>query len=244
MLKKATIFGLLTFWITTAVVLGDPIAVLNPSFEYVGGVPVGVKTMGVEPDDWSFGNGMPTGGGIENPSSDGDVCVAVYNVDSIYQLLDHNILSSDEYTLEFDTYYIWASAGASYDCTFQGQLYYDDSGSRTVIDYIEANLTDSGVWHYDYTLNTTIPSGHAAIGKNLGIELTTDQGSGGNSWFAFDNVRLNVNPGMGVFNPDPADKQTGVSLNPILSWQVTGGFSNPSFQVYFSDDKDDVTGRI
>jgi beta-glucanase (GH16 family) len=172
--------------------MGSDVTVANHSFEYVGGVPVGVKTMGVQPDDWSFGNGMPTGGGIEAPSSDGDVCVAVYNVDSVYQLTDHTIADGDQYTLKFDSYYLWASAGASYDSTFQGRLYYDNGGSRTEIDNVQSNLTTGGMWHLDYTLNTTIPSGHPSIGNKLGIELATISAGGGtgNSWLGYDNVRL------------------------------------------------------
>ena len=202
----------------------EPIEVLNPSFEYVGGVPVGVKTMGVEPDNWSFGNGMPTGGGIEDPSSDGAVCVAVYNTDSIDQLTDHTILEG-EYNLSFDAYYLWAS-GAPYDCTFQGRLYYDVGGSRTVIDYVEDNLSGyDQTWH-SYELSTTIPAGHAAIGNKLGIELTAEQAtSGGNSWFGFDNVRLSIpSPPRTVpatFYIDSIDgDDDNDGLSPEQAWQT------------------------
>lgn len=207
--------------------LAEPIEVLNPSFEYVGGVPVGVKTMGVEPDDWSFGNGMPTGGGIENPSSDGDVCVAVYNVDSIYQLTDHTIADGDEYLLSFDAYYLWASGGAAWDCSFQGRLYYDDSGSRSVIDFAEYNLTLPGgadwTWRNDYTLTTTIPPGHAAIGNKLGIELTCNQGAGGNSWFGFDNVRLSTPrtlPASTFYVDSATGNDSNTGLAPDQAWQT------------------------
>jgi hypothetical protein len=225
-MKKTFLSGVLLCILVAVSANAGPITVDNHSFEYSGGVPITVKTMGIKPDNWDFGNGMPTGGGIEAPSSDGEVCVAVYNVDSVYQLTNHTIADGDEYTLTFDAYYLWAS-GAPYDCTFRGQLYYDNGGSRTVIDYVEANLSTGmpdWIWHYDYTLTTAIPGGHAAIGEKLGIELTTDQGAGGDSWFGFDNVRLSIpSPPRTVSATFYIDSVTGDDgndgMSPGQAWQ-------------------------
>jgi len=211
----------------------EPIEVLNPSFEYVGGVPVGVKTMGVEPDDWSFGNGMPTGGGIENPSSDGDVCVAVNNLDSVFQLTEHTISAGDEYILKFDSYFLWSND--IYDCTFQGRLYYDNGGSRTVIDNVEAHFSTGmpdWTWH-EYTLTTTIPVGHAAIGNKLGIELATiDNGGVANSWLGFDDVRLSTPRTLpaSTFYIDSItgnDDNTGLATD--QAWQTLGPVNDMPF---------------
>ena len=89
------IFMVCFLWVS--VVFAEPITVLNPSFEYVNGQPVTVKTMGVTPDDWTFASGNDNDG-IEGPSSDGEVCVAVGTTDSVYQLLDYTIAAGDEYT--------------------------------------------------------------------------------------------------------------------------------------------------
>ena len=134
------------------------ITVPNHSFEYVGGVPVIVKTMGVTPDNWTFASGND-GDGIENPSTDGEVCVAVTGVDSVYQTLSHTIVADTIYTLKFDAYYLWSTG--TWDCTFRGALYYRDGNSRTVIGYVEDRFSagmPAWSWHPNYTLEVTIPS--------------------------------------------------------------------------------------
>jgi hypothetical protein len=200
MMRKFVTFALLLLFLAAVNVDATPVSVQNHSFETGnGGVPYVVKTIPADPDFWSWGTGAGGGAngqdGIEAPSSDGDVCAAVNGVDSVFQLTSHVVAEGDIYTLQFDAYYLWASAwnGTPYDATIQGRLYYDDGGTRTVIDYIEDNLTDAYVWHYDYTLPTNIGAGNPAIGNQLGIELSVVQDPY-LSWFGFDNVRLDVVP--------------------------------------------------
>jgi len=230
--------------------LAEPIEVLNPSFEYSGGVDQDVKDMTKKPDDWDFNNGWPGGGGIENPASSGVegepeadwVCVAVYNTDSIYQLLDHTIVEGVEYNLSFDAYYLWASAGAPYDCTLQGRLYYDDSGSRTVIDYVEDNLSGHDQTWHSYALSTTIPPGHTAIGNKLGVELTAEQAtSGGNSWFGFDNVRLSVAISNTATNPIPSSGSSDIDPGVFLYWTAPAGLASPDYDVYLGNSPGSLT---
>ena len=213
--------------LTVSAVMAEPIEVLNHSFEYLNGEDLTLKVMDSGVDDWEFATG-PDGNGIEDPSSDGDVCVAIGGVDSVFQLLDHTIAPGDEYTLTFDAFYLWSSA--AWDATFEGRLYYDDNGSREVLDYAENNFSTGmpdWAWHYDYTVNTTVPLGSPAIGKQLGIELAvTAQAS--NSWFGFDNVRLDgvLQTGAAV-NPDPYVGEEEVELSRVFTWQIGEDPNNP-----------------
>jgi hypothetical protein len=170
------------------------IEVLNWSFEYTdGGQERDIKTPEGQTqilDDWSGGESMVEGTGTSGAPGDIEddyVCGVVYAVDSLYQLTDYTITEGDEYTLMFDAYWLW-QGGTS--VTFEGQLYYDDAGSRELIDSVEGSLADGPdwVWHTDYTLNTTILAGSPAIGKKLGVELATTAFGAG--WFGFDTVRL------------------------------------------------------
>ena len=141
---KYVIFVVATlFVVAPQAVLAEPIEVLNPSFEYVGGQNINVKTMGTSPDHWTGADGVEATGtsGVEGEPESDWVCAAVYTWQttegSVYQLTDYTIGAGDEYTLTFDAYYLWASSPATWECTYQGRLYYDDGGARTVIDYIE-----------------------------------------------------------------------------------------------------------
>lgn len=222
-------------FLSISAMFAEPITVLNPSFEYVNGQPVTVKTMGVTPDDWTFTSGNDNDG-IEDPSSDGEVCVAVGTTDSVYQLLDHTIAAGDEYTLTFDTYFLWGAP--NWECTFQGRLYYDDAGNREVIDYVEDGLPADWTWHTDYTMTVAIPSGSPAVGNKLGIDLYADAPV--LSWVGFDNVRLDAVISNRAIGPYPADGQNEVTLDTVLSWEAPPGFVDPTFDVYFSEDEDAV----
>lgn len=232
--------ALIALQLTALAAMAEPIDVTNHSFEYLNGVLVGSKTMGVTPDGWQFADGTPGGirGGIENGSSDaGSVCLVIGGVDSVHQLLDYTIAPGDEYTLTFDAKYQWSSS--VWDATFEGRLYYDDDGSREVLASVSGTGVHDGSWHLDYTVNTTVPLGSPAIGKQLGIELAvTDQAN--NSWFGFDNVRLDSSVSERAFGPDPSSGESEVSLSVDLTWQVTGQFPDPTFDVYFGDDRDPV----
>ncbi len=204
------------------VLTAEPMEVLNHRFEYYNGEIVTTKTMGVAPDDWEYADG--SGNGIEAGTStvDGEpFCVVLAGVDSIYQLVDHTIAPGDEYTLTFDARYWWSSG--AWEATYECRLYYDDNGSREIIDSVGESSPDdfaAQTWLLDKTLNTTIPPGSPAIGRQLGIELAvTAQAS--DSWFAFDNIRLDgiLQTGAAV-NPDPYVGEEEVELSRVFTWQI------------------------
>ena len=162
---------IITFFIivlvTATSVFAEPMEVKNHSFEYYNdGVPVGDigALFSCTPDYWQWGSGSVGSNGVEWPESDGYVCAALNGEESIYQLLDYTIAPGDEYTLIFDAFYLWS--GGTWDCTFQGRLYYDDAGERVVIDYVEDNFTVyDNTWYLDYTLYVNIPSDSPSVGK-------------------------------------------------------------------------------
>jgi hypothetical protein len=235
--KRILIFIVFLLVVSTAV-YAEPMEVLNPSFEYLNGVPVTIKTMGFTPDDWTFASGCDDDG-IEAPSSEGDVCVAVGGEDSVYQLLEYTIAPGDEYTLTFDTYFLWSET--TWDCTFQGRLYYDDIGERVVIDYVEGNLIGYDyTWHTDYTVYTNIPSDSPAIGKQLGIELASFP-TGSGTWFGFDNVRMEGELGGSVKCIYPPNGSQNIPINANLEWGPPTYYTPVYYDVYFGDDANELS---
>lgn len=229
-------------------VTAEPMEVRNFSFEFLNGEDLTGKIMGTAPDDWTFVEGGA--GGIENPQSEGDVCVAVGGgAGGVFQLLDHTINPGDEYTLTFDAYYLWSSG--AYNATYEGRLYYDDNGTREVLASIEDSIVlaaNDWTWRYDKVVNTTVQLGSPAIGKQLGIELAvTDQP--GNSWFGFDNIRLDgILPKGEAANPDPYYGEEDVELDRIMTWEIGEDPNNPGnpmpgvtgYYVYLSTDETSV----
>jgi hypothetical protein len=210
--KTVTCF-LVAFFLLTGLAFAEPVTVLNPSFEYVDGELILWYTMGVTPDYWTFASGNDNDG-VEDPSTDGDVCVAIGETDSVYQLLEHKIYPGDEYALLFDAYYIWSGGGQT--SLYEGILYYDNNGSRVPI----ASAGGMGalyMWILDKEVIATIPSGSPAMGKRLGIELAADQSP--NNWFGFDNIRLEMTQSvMRAENPYPVSGADRVLLDAELSW--------------------------
>jgi hypothetical protein len=231
--KKRILIFIVFLLVAAPALRAEPMDVLNPSFEYLGGMPVTVKTMDVTPDDWTFASGCDDDG-IEAPSSEGDVCAAVGGEDSIYQLLDYTVTAGDEYTLTFDTYFLWSES--TWDCTFEGRLYYDDGGERKVIDYVEGNLIGYDyTWHTDYSVYTNIPSDSPAIGKQLGIELASFP-SGSGTWFGFDNVRMEGELGGSVKCIYPPNGSENIPTNANLEWGPPTTYTPVYYDVYFGDD--------
>ena len=216
------------------------LTVQNYSFEYVDGQPILEKQMGVTPDYWAFVNA--NWDGVEWPSSEGEVSAAVVGNNSIYQTLDHTIAEGDAYTLKFDAYYLWSDS--TWDCTFQGALYYEDGGSRVVIDYVEdrfsAGMPDE-TWHLDYTVNTTITAGHPAIGKALGVEFFAVDQLGYS--FGFDNVRVSLAQSVcGDGTCDPGEDQCNCpddcGTPPSTETSCTDGVDNDCDNYTDCDDSD------
>jgi hypothetical protein len=238
MKKSIIIFILAAMIFAVSQVLAEPIEVLNYSFEYVDGELVKTKTMGVTPDYWEWGvNGWEAG--IEAPSSDGLVCAAIGSEDSLYQLLDHVIMGGDEYTLTFDAYYLWSDT-PTYDCTFQGQLYYDDDGQRVVLDYVEDHFdVYDQIWH-EYNVITTIAQDSPAIGRQLGIELATVE-QANTSWFGFDYVRLKGEYGSIASYINPENKEINVLPNTILEWSPPTLYTPLYYDLYFGSDTNELS---
>ena len=241
MYQRTVVFIAVVLIFATSQILAEPIEVLNYSFEYVDGKLVTGKNMGETPDYWEWGvNGWDAG--IETPSSEGEVCVAIGNIDSIYQLLDHVVMGGDEYTLTFDACYIWSDKTPPvYDCTFQGQLfYYNDVGDRVVLDYVEDHFDFFDQIWYEKTLTTTIAQDSPAIGRQLGIELAiVDQVD--QSWFGFDYVRLNGEYGSVASYINPANKEINVLPTTILEWSPPTQYTPLYYDLYFGSDVNELS---
>jgi hypothetical protein len=109
------------------------------------------------------------------------------------------------------------------------------------IGYIE-DLFDSDdgmpdwAWH-EYMLTVSIGAGSPAIGKQLGIELATiDAASGNNSWFGFDNVRLDGELAGAAVCISPGNGEIDVPVTTILEWDAPPTFTPLYYDLYFGDD--------
>ena len=92
----------------------------------------------------------------------------------------------------------------------------------------------------EQSFTVTVPSGSPATGKNLGIEFITDAPNA--DWIGVDHVRLEgPEYYIGATTPDPVDGVSGVLLEPTLTWDVPGGLTDPSYNVYFGSDQTDIT---
>lgn len=217
--------------------------VFNHSFEYVNGQPAMTKEFPADSVDyWTLASNGDYG--IEDPSTDGEYCLAIGGVNSVYQTLQHTIAEGD-YTLLFDAFYLWSTG--TWDCTFVGRLYYQDGGSRvtigTIQDTFSAGMPD-WAWHYNYTVTTTITAGHPAIGKQLGIELDVVSQAG--VTFGFDNVRATtgdpVIPECGDATCDPGEDQCNCAADcgtpPATETNCTDGIDEDCDTYTDCDDSD------
>lgn len=221
---KTVSFFLIVIFLLSSLIFAEPIpiTVLNPSFEYVGGELIYVWTDYVVPDYWTFRTDEEPYG-IEDPSTDGFVCVFVGENNSAYQLLDHKVYPGDEYLLKYDVQYIWSGGGQT--STYEGILYYDDDGQRIPIDST-GGLGALYMWILDNDLAATIPVGSPAMGKKLGIELAAYQSP--NNYLGFDNVRLEMTKSvMRPDDPSPQDGADRVLLDTVLSWATGKDPNNP-----------------
>jgi hypothetical protein len=218
---KTVICFLIAFFVLCGVAFAEPITVLNPSFEYVDGELILWWTDGVIPDYWTFAG---TGSyGVEDPSTDGYVCVYIGEDGSVFQLLDHKIYPGDEYVLKFDAQHVWSGGGQG--GTYEGILYYDDNGTRIPIDSV-GGLGILGLWNYE-ELVVAIPSGSPATGKYIGVEFAADQSP--NNSMGFDNIRLDMTQSvMRAEDPAPSDGTDRVLLDTVLSWTTGGDPNNPT----------------
>ena len=200
----------------------ESITVLNPSFEYVDGELILWWTDGVIPDYWTFAT-TEAPYGVEDPSTDGFVCVYVGEENSVYQLLDRKIYPGDEYVLKFDAQHVWSGGGQG--GTYEGILYYDYDGSRIPIDSV-GGLGILYTW-INEELVVTIPSSSPAMSKYIGVEFAADQAP--NNTMGFDNIRLDMTQSvMRAEDPSPADGGDRILLDATLSWATGRDPLNPT----------------
>lgn len=219
---KNVICFLIAFFMLCGLAFAEPITVLNPSFEYVDGELILVWTDYVIPDYWTFATSEEPYG-VEDPSTDGYVCVYVGETNSVYQLLDHKIYPGDEYVLKFDAQHVWSGGGQG--GTYEGILYYNDNGSRIPIDSASA-LGILYFWAHE-ELVVAIPSGSPTAGKYIGVEFAADQSP--NNSMGFDNIRLDMTQSvMRAEDPVPGDNTDRVLLDSILSWFTGRDPNNPT----------------
>lgn len=154
------------------------------------------------PSGWTWNEVQERGIGVET----GGNHHYWQGIGSVLYQTTGQIISAEgiSYTLQADVRDDWESIP-------QITLYYDDGGSRVAINSTSGSGADR-VWE---TLELTIQTPAASVGKYIGIELS-QQGS--NAWAHFDNVRLVVNT---VVLEEPENGAEYVSLNPTLTWSVT-----------------------
>ena len=223
-MKKTFISGVLLCVLVAVSVNAAPIIVENHSFE----LPAVGHENSVLPTDWYHEGGG--GYGIEALASVGDQCAFLSGNDSAYyQLTSHTIAEGEEYELIFDACRTWTTAERT--ATFTGILYYDDGGSKLTIDSVSGSASTNGDW-VEYSLAVSIPSGHAAIGNQLGIKFIHTTVESNDTWAGFDNVRLSVATSNTATNPIPSSGSSDIAPGVVLYWTAPTGPTGPDYNVY------------
>ena len=220
---KTASFFLVVIFVLSSVIFAEsiPITVLNPSFEYVDGELALSWTTYAIPDYWTFAGAGEYG--VEDPSTDGYVCVYIQEDCSVFQLLEHKIYPGDEYVLKFDAQHVWSGGGQA--GTYEGILYYDDDGLRIPIDS-EGDLGILYMWSHE-ELVVAIPPVSPAPGKYIGVEFAADQSP--NNSMGFDNISLDMTQSvMRAQDPAPSDGTDRILLDAVLSWTTGKDPNNPT----------------
>ena len=184
------------------------------------------------------------------------------NSNYFYQVLDHNIIAGQRYTLTFD---IMPENYATDIDVYPTFFYPNDpclpdvnhieiARASYTVDYIklpeeeccphansiEADPCDCMGWHYDLTLAHPVPTDANYIGKKLGIKMIADEASQPD-FYDFDRFRLERVGGGTAYGPSPSDGQEAVPINVRLKWMP--GLWPDKHRVYFSSDVNSVSNR-
>jgi hypothetical protein len=244
MSKKTTIFSLLVFCLP-AITLASMNLTYNQGFETdSGGYPENWAEWscyfsGSCGGGWYQGDGTTTYREDEGIARSGDDCMDAHGTEYAFSYQDHDgVVVGQEYYL--GAYFKDIHAGGSSD-QVQLQLEYRDgpraSGNKIHVASYQTAIPNDGEWHL-VQMSYVTPASTELITICAG-----KYGLGNEGTFLYDDIHFGIGPpdGAEIDNPDPFNNQTGVSLNPTLSWTVTGSYTDPSFHVYFGDDKTDVT---
>ncbi len=201
-----------TFAVTLAVTLcllassamADTIPIVNPSLEML--TPANTDQFNYfnqgTIDGWTQTHGDSNAAGVWRNSQaattgERGMMMGYYTAGPtvVVQLLDHDIVAGDEFTLSFDLWSWEAGNGV------QADLYYMDGTAQSFASEIFA-VAGSGsgnVARYELT-SSAFPA--AAVGNKLGIMLT-GYGTSDNAWSNMDSFEMSLIPGEpGI--PEPA----------------------------------------
>ncbi len=184
------------------------ITVENPSFELpgVGPDPANPAKPGIDDiPGWSAGDvNHWSGAETDWGPTDGLYTGYMQTGAQIYNLTDHVIAAGEAYELQFDMRRTWWGASTTVD------LYFDDAGARTPLGSILVTFADLGTTDMvGYTLGANAEDVAGAIGKKLGIQVTSGtlavtEDMYEDGWVGYDNFRLTPEPttiallGLGV----------------------------------------------
>ncbi len=203
---------------------------------------VTVNNFSFEDDGVEIDPGIPTGW-YSDSTGDADIGVAaggasltdgsyrlwMGNNVTLYQNTSTEIGSAGaSYTLQVDVYNSW-------NANPQIILYYDDAGTRVPLGeahYLASDFPDSGTWVESHTLELTVVTTAASVGKNLGIELSIENYPG-DVWAHYDNVRLASNT---VILVSPANNTDLVPKTTDLVWTVAPTVEKVDLYLGLEDD--------
>lgn len=223
MRKVKCLFVLLVLLAGASLVQG--VTITNFSFEDDGmeidpGVPTGWTS------DSSVDIGVATGGaGV----TDGVYRLWMGNGVTLYQTTSTVIgAAGASYTLQVDVKNDW-------NADPQIIIYYDDAGTRVPLGeahYLASDFPDSDIWVEAHTLELTVETTTASVGKNLGVELSCFNYPG-NVWSHYDNVRLVNNT---VILVSPENEEMFVATDADLVWSLAPTVD--TIDVYFGLEDD------
>lgn len=170
--------------------------------------------------------------------TDGQWMGFLWNFDpSAYNLIDHTISAGELLILTVDASNGYTGGGGS--PIFKMTLYYDDAGSRVPVASQTSTLPGTGndVQWGKYSIKFNADSVSASIGKKIGIEIENTAATTFTSWLMMDNVRLEGEGGVPkTWNPYPANDAEGISPTVTLTWETSGGVSDPTYNFHFGTD--------
>lgn len=197
-------------------VLTEAVTVINYDFEG-DGLGAGEWQDGLTPTGWTW-NGLESRGiGV-----DGGNHFYWHGTTSVLSQTTGYVITAANasFTLQVDAYNSWQGSPRI-------ALYYDDAG--TPVELGSSFLPAGGdTWAAWQTVELTTTTTAASVGKNLGIALSLEGGTG---WAQFDNVRLESNT---IRLLSPASEAQQVSIHEDLVW-----YTAPTVEyvdLYFGDD--------